>query len=158
MSIKQIEIIPLVSAGDIWLGMERSEARQLLGKHKEYRQFPNDENTIDAFDFCHVAYTADNLVEFVMLHDFVNLQVYYNKQRLDNMSQSELISFFYDLDEDIDIESYTKGEIVGIVSFESNKLGVAAYWERDVEYLEDGSEIWQDKLASISVAIRDYWK
>ena len=155
MSIKQIEIIPLVSVGDIWLGTERSDVRKILGKHEEYKSFPNDENTMDAFDFCHVAYTADNLVEFVMLHNFDNLQVYFNEQRLDNMSQSELISFFQDLDEDLEIESYTEGEIV---SFESNKLGIAAYWERDVEDLEDGSEIQQDKLASISAAIKDYWK
>jgi hypothetical protein len=150
--MRTLEITLCKSVGDIILGMDRSEARQLLGDYREFSNSAVATNTFDQFSFCHLGYDADNKVEFVCIHSLneVALSLYGNI--VSDMASLELFSFVQKLDPEVELEH------AGI-SFESNALGIAAYFEKTpVLVLTTEQEIICEKLETITVAIKGYWK
>ena len=149
--MKQFTIKPLYSVGNIKFGMERSKVRELLGGYSEYKNRQDDSNTADCFDICHVFYNESNGVEFVMFHMLDEIEIMWENKTLNHMAKGELIALFQTLDENLVIEADG-------VSFESNKLGIACYFEMDIRFGEDGNEEEFEKLETISVAVENYWR
>ena len=148
---KQFVITQNVSVGKIEFGMERTKVREILGECSEYRNRQEDDNTADCFDICQVFYSKNNTVEFIMFHTLDKIDLVWDKKILTSMSKFELISFFLELDKDLFIEDYGHGTI----SIESNTLGVACYFGKNICFHNDGNEF--DKVETISIGIKDYW-
>jgi hypothetical protein len=149
--MKKFVINSCVSVGEIKLGMERDEARKLLGKFEE------DYNDIaDLFDVCKALYNDNDKLEFVEFHisGVDNFEIIFQDKILNKMSQDELISFFESMDQDLFIENYGSG----IASIISNEFGIACSFKVDIEFDEDGNDTEVILLETISVAIKDYWK
>jgi hypothetical protein len=151
---KSFNIIPLVCAGGIKFGMKRSKVRELLGNYSEYKNHPEDTNTADCFDVCHVFYSEADDAEFIMFHALDKIELLWNGEVLTAKSKNELVSFFAGLDETLSVEDYGQGAI----SIESNELGVACYFSEDIDFDEEGNETAIDKVETISVAVKNYWK
>ena len=149
--MEQYIITPLHSVGEIRFGMERADARKILGEFSEYKNHQQDNNTADSFDICQVFYDDDNRVEFIMFHGLDEVELRWGNKTLNNMTKDELFEFFSTLDEDLAIETDEE-------SFESNKLGIACYFVSDIYFDEEGNEKEYDKLETISFAIANYWK
>ena len=149
--IRRFEVTPTRSVGDIGFGMKRSEVRSLLGGFSEYRNRPKDKNTADCFDICQAFYSDDDDLEFIMFHELDDIELKCEGKTLNKMTKDELFSLFKKLDPDISIET-------GNVSFESNKLGVACFFENESVTGPDGKRHDIDKLETISFAIKDFWK
>jgi len=143
-------IKPLVAVGNINFGMERSEARKILGDYSEYKNRQTDINTADCFAVCQVFYDDNNCVEFIMFHNLNDIELQWEDRIISDMTKDELISFFSERDDNLDIE-------IGTVSFESNKLGVACYFVKDVYFDAEENEIEFDKVETISFAGENYW-
>ncbi|MCL1809040.1 MAG: hypothetical protein FWG42_04620 [Clostridiales bacterium] len=152
--MRQFVIKPLVSVGDIEFGMDRREAREILGECEEYRNRPEDVNTADSFDICQVFYSESDKVEFIMFHELDGIELRWGDQMLNEMTKDELFSFFTPLDESLSVEDDVEGDMV---SFESNALGVACYFVKDIDYDEDDNEIEFEKVETISFAVENFW-
>ena len=148
--MKQFVVTPCVSVGDIYFGMERSKVREILGSYTEYKNFPTDNNTADCFDLCQAFYNDNNCVEFIMFHSLSDVELKWEETIISNMTKDEIITFFYERDGNLNMET-------GMVSFESNKLGVACYFVSDIYFDEVGNEIEFDKVETISFAIENFW-
>ncbi|MCL1981958.1 MAG: hypothetical protein FWG53_02540 [Clostridiales bacterium] len=148
--MRKFAIKPLISVGEIKFGMDRSSVREILGDYSEYRNRPEDVNTADSFDICQVFYSESDGVEFIMFHELDDIELRWGNQALNNMTKDELVSFFTLLDDNLSIEA-------DMVSFESNKLGVACYFVKDIDFDEDDNEIEFEKVETISFAIKDFW-
>jgi hypothetical protein len=154
--MRQFIIKPLISVGEIEFGMDRSKVREILGEYAEYRNREEDVNTADSFDLCHVFYSEINKVEFIMFHSLDDIELLWENQELTKMTKAELVSYFTLLDENLSFEyDYHETNIVSIVS---NALGLACYFEKDFDFDEDDNEIETDIVATISFAIKDFWK
>ena len=152
---RQFIINPLISVGEIQFGMDRRKVREILGEYSEYRNREEDVNTADSFDICHVFYSESDKVEFIMFHTFDDIELKWDSQELTKMTKPELVSLFSSLDEKLSYEyDYYETNIVSIVS---NALGIACYFETDVDFDEDDNEIETDIVATISFAIKDFW-
>jgi len=152
--MKKISVTPLVSAGEIKFGMERVRAREILGNFSEYKNHPDDTNTADCFELCHLFYGNDDIVEFIMFYRLDKVEISWGEKILTNMSKAELVDFFSKIDMELSVENYG----YGIVSFASNSLGIACSFMEDLEFDEDGNEAEIEKVETISLAVRDYWK
>ena len=151
---KQFIIDPLVSVGEIKFGMERGKVRGILGEYSEYRNQQEDINTADCFKICQVFYNENNAVEFIMFHVLDKVELIWDKKFLTKMTKLEIIDFFSELDENLFIENYG----YGIIGIESNLLGIACYFVKDISSDADGNEIEVDKVETISIAVKNYWK
>jgi hypothetical protein len=91
-----------------------------------------------------------------MFHTFDDIELKWESNVLSKMTKDELISFFTHLDENLSFEyDYYETNIVSIVS---NALGVACYFEKDIDFDEDDNEIESDIVATVSFATKDFWK
>ena len=151
---KKFIITPLVSVGEIEFGMDRNKAREVLGSYSEYRNRQEDNNTADCFEICQVFYDECNCVEFVMFHALDQIELIWDKTTLTAMTKPELVSFFSEQDEDLVIEDYG----YGIISIESNALGIACYFVKDICFDDHGNEKEIDKVETMSFAVKNYWK
>jgi len=153
--MKKVFIItPLVSVGDIKIGMNRVKVRENLGNYSEYRNSKEDSNTADCFDICQVFYDKNDCVECIMFHSLDKIKLFWEDVCLTDMTKPDIILFFTKIDKDLFIEDYG----YSIISIESNALGFACYFQTDVIFNDDGNETVIDKIESISVAVKDYWK
>ena len=151
---KQFLITPTVSVGEIMFGMDRDAVRDILVHHSEYKNHQEDGNTADCFETCQVFYNEENKAEFVMFHALDEVELLWGENSLTDMTKDQLVCFFSALDPDIFIEDYG----YGIISIESNLLGVACYFVKDIATDESGNEVEIDKVETISVAVKDYWQ
>ena len=151
---KQFLITPTVSVGEIMLGMDRDDVRGILLDYSEYKNQHDDGNTADCFEICQVFYNDENKAEFIMFHALDEVELLWGESLLTDMTKDQLVCFFSALDPDIFVEDYG----YGIISIESNRLGVACYFVKDIETDESGNDVEVDKVETISVAVKDYWK
>jgi len=153
--MKKVFIItPLVSIGDIKFGMSRVNVRETLGTFSEYKNNKKDNNTVDCFDICQAFYDENDCVECTMFHSLDKIKLFWQDVCLTDLTKPSLISFFSKSDENLFIEDYG----YGVISIESNALGFACYFQPDVIFDDEGNETVVDKIESISVAVKDYWK
>lgn len=150
--MRTLKIILGKSVGDITLGMTRREARNLLGEYREFRNGTINMNTFDQFSFCHLGYDVNDKVEFICIHSFNEVALSLDNIIISEMSSLELFSFISKLDPNVELED-------GGVSFESNALGIAGYFEKTPALvLSTEQEIMFEKLETITVAVIGYWK
>ena len=68
------EIKPLVSVGEIKIGMNRDEVHKLLGQqHKEFKKNKFSKNTTDDYGRFHVFYTTNNMVDAIEFFEGIEL-------------------------------------------------------------------------------------
>lgn len=73
--MKTIDVVPTIGACGLEFGCERELVRKTLGsKYRELKKSIVARNTIDAYEYCHVYYTADDKFEAIEL--FGNIRVY----------------------------------------------------------------------------------
>ncbi len=149
--MKTFDITIGKSVGDIFFGMSRDEARQLLG---EYREFENNLikiNSFDQFAFCNLGYDENNKVEFISFNEFNTIELKLENKIISSMSALELYAYISKLDKNLELEE-------GGVSFESNTLGIAAYFEKTLATdSSTNEEIAYQKLETITVVVPGYW-
>ena len=151
---KTFNITPFVSVGDVIFGMDRDVVRNIFGDFLEYKCFADDLNTADCFDICIAHYDMNNKIDFISFHDLNNVELNFGQTVLTSMNKEEIIKFCAEQDKNLMIEDYG----YGVVSVESNEIGVACYFETDTATDENGNRIVIDKVATISFAIKDFWK
>lgn len=150
--MKTFEIILGKSVGDINLGMPRDNVRQLLGEYREFNNNLIKMNSYDQFAFCNIGYDQNNNVDFISIFIFKNIELTLENKSISNMSSLELFSFIYNMDKSVDLEN-------GGVSFENNKLGFAAFFEKEPALtLSTNEEIFYEKLKAITVTVPEYWR
>lgn len=150
--MKMYNIILGKSAGDIVFGMSRSEARKLLGEYREFKNSQVEMNSLDQFTFCILGYDKENKVDFVSFNLFKDIELKLENRVISSMTALELLAYISKLDKAIEIET-------GGAGFESNTLGIAAFFEKTPANDESNKEeIVYDKLGAITVAVPGYWK
>lgn len=150
--MKTYEIIIGRSVSDIVFGMSRGEARKLLGKYREFKNTQVEMNTLDQFTFCILTYDKDDKVNSVSFNLFRDIELKLENRIVSSMTALQLLAYISKLDKTVEIET-------GGAGFESNTLGIAAYFEQEPSTsLSTEDEILYDKLGSITVAVPGYWK
>ncbi len=95
--MKQIQVKPLVSVGDIRFGMERAKVRSILGTAEEFKKTSSSKNTTDDFGFCHVYYDENDKCIAVEL--FNDVEVFIGSVSLFSSTFNELKTVLPDLQE-----------------------------------------------------------
>lgn len=149
--MKTFDITVGKSVGDIFFGMSRDDARQLLGEYREFKNNFVKMNSFDQFAFCNLGYDENNKVEFVSFNDLNVLELKLENKTISSMTALEMFAFINNLDKTVVVET-------GGVGFESNTLGIAAFFEKTPAIDETiQKEIVYEKLESITIAVPEYW-
>lgn len=110
--MRKINVIPMVSINELTFEMSRDEVRKYLGSYKELKKgFSN--KTSDDFEYCHVYYDENNILEAVEF--FNDVEVYIDgvlafpitkkefKEKFLNYKENELKDGFINYDNSIGI-------------------------------------------------------
>ena len=151
---KQFDINPFISVGEIKFGMMCSEVREKLGEYSDYKNRAKGNKTADCFDLCHVFYDEEQCAEFIVFHALDEINLFWEANALSEMTKQKLISFFSERDNNLLVEDYGHG----IVGIRSNQFGIACYFTKNISTDEAGSEMEIDKVETISIAAKNYWK
>lgn len=139
------------SAGNINFGISRDDARKLLGEYREFKDPIIDVNSFDQFNFCQLGYDGNDKVEFICFDIREGVVLKLNNKTISGMTALRLLAFIKELDPAVEIEK-------GGGAFESNTLGLAAYFECEpVTLLSTEEETIAEVLKTISVATKGYW-
>jgi hypothetical protein len=149
--MKTFDVIIGKSVGEIVFGMPRNEARLLLGEYREFNNNLVKMNSFDQFAFCHLGYDENDKVEFVCFTVLKDVELKLENRIISRMSSLQLFAYVNKLDNTVELEESG-------ISFESNTLGVAAYFEKTpATDTNTGEEIIFEKLASVTIAVPGYW-
>ena len=116
--MQNFDIILLQRVGNVFFGMARDNARNLLGEFSEFKRNKYSKNTTDNFGFCQIAYNTQNEVEAIGFFRYnSDVKLFLDNISLFDIEYKELVAYIGELDNELQIDSD---------GFSSNK-GIRAY-------------------------------